>query len=485
MTRDQAVIPNPATAHAVPARQPGAVRATPALAFPKDDAVLQGLLMLLIVSFFAPSEMFMSLGSVNITPTFAVLMLLFPLLLINGRIKWDWPDFAALGIFLCFFVSMILSAEVFEAIESFGRAILTGYAPYIVGRYVIQNPERTKKFLSIVITVTSVLALFAVLESVYRFNVHARFWGLTYRPHDEQRLGMTRAYGWTAHSIMYGLVNAILLPVVVVCIMEKAKFAGRMLWFKLFALLLGCFLSLSTGAWAPALLSVMFVGWDYLFKVKPAVRWLIAYGGFPLTYGVLELASGRPLMRIIMMNFHLSNPTAWHYRWRLYERVFAEMPGHWLFGHGLVTPRSFQRGYTRSIDNHYLYLLLQYGIVGMSAWILVVLLMIGYGARAVWGGLDTPYVRFVRALMFGVIGVLVTQLSVALFSLPETLYWILIGMYVGGVQNCEFEARVIRQQVAKRHVAGARRRQFAHAMRAGAEGQPAVAMSSGSGATHG
>jgi len=140
------------------------------------------------------------------------------------------------------------------------------------------------------------------------------------------------------------------------------------------------------------------------------------------------------------------------------------MPGHWLFGHGLVTPRSFQRGYTRSIDNHYLYLLLQYGLVGMTAWILVVILAIAYGAQAVWGGLDTSYVRFVRAMMFGVLGVMVTQLSVALFSLPEALYWILFGMYIGGVQNCRLEARIIKHHRARRRAAQAqRRRQFAQA----------------------
>jgi len=410
---------------------------------------MDAMIIVFIVTLFVPEAIALHIGSVKLTPMFVISILLFPMLFVWGRIRWAWPELVILALFCSFFVSISLSSPLTRAIEAIGRMFLIGAVPYLVGRYVIQDPRRLTRFLSLVIGLTAAFGVLALLESLNRTNIHSILWGIPYAPHPEDRLGMTRAYGWTTHSIMYGLVNAIFLPIVLVAVIEKMRVVGKWTVLKALGLGLGCFLSLSTGAWGPAVLSLLFVAWDYLCKVKPLIRWPVTFSLMIGGYYTLEVLANRPLLRILMMDLHLSSPEAWYYRWTLYRRVYDVMPGHWWLGHGLFVPPGF-RGWGWSIDNNFLVILMQYGRIGLALWIGLFAAVFLYGGKAVWAGLDTPYVRFTRAIMFGVIGITLTQLSVALFSTPHVLYWLMLGLAVGASQNCAREAKQIKARRAAR-----------------------------------
>jgi len=403
-----------------------------------------------VVTMFIPESIAMYIGSVKLTPMFAVSMIIFPLLFIVGRIRWAWPELIVLLLFTCYFISIVKSSPLPRSIEAIGRMVLAAGVPYLIGRYLTQDTRRLYRVLGLLVTLLAVFAVMALLEAFKGINPHFKLWGIPYVPHPRERLGMTRAQGWTTHAIMFGLVNSILLPVVLVCVIEKLRVVGRWAIFKALALGLGCFLSLSTGAWGPAVLSVLLVGWDYLLKpIKPNIRWPTTGLSMLLGYFLLEVASGRPLLRILMMKLHLSSPEAWHYRWMLYHRVYSVMPGHWLLGHGLQTPEEFQ-GWGWSIDNNYLVILMQYGRVGLIVWIGLFVAVVLHGGKAVWCGYDTSYVRMTRAVVIGLFGIMMTQLSVALFSTAHVMFWLMLGLAVGGAQNCRREYRRIKQTVASR-----------------------------------
>lgn len=401
----------------------------------EDPGWMRLLLFFFLVTLFIPRSVALQLGSVSLTPALASALVMFPLLIFGVRIKFTWPDIIVVLFFLSTFYSTLASSPAAESVESFGRRVLVGGVPYLVGRYVGSRPAVFNTFLRQLMGIMAVLALFLILESVFRFNIHSKIWFEPYTPHKDTRLGLTRAYGWTDHSIMLGVSYAIFVPVMMVAALEKMGKLGNYRWLKLGLLLVGVFTSLSTGAWMPAFLAMALVGWDYLKVFKPSTRWLIMSVGSVSTYLVLEVLSGRPLMRILMMKMHLSDPHAWHYRWSLYQRVYDVMPGHEWFGHGLNTPGSLANSWEYSIDNNFLVVLMQYGRMGLTLWLAVGASVLIYGWKTVWKASDMPYRRVARAVMFAIVTICLTQFSVALFSTAEMLYWLFLGLGIGIAQG--------------------------------------------------
>lgn len=411
--------------------------------------VIEFLLYVMVASLFIPEEIAIQLGVIKLTPAFAVSILLFPLLTFGARLKWVWPDLFVVALFTSIFISSALNSSLERSVESLGRLVLASVVPFLAGRFIMQEPARAKRLLSLLLLLMAMTGLFALLESLVRFNIHSHIWGVRYSPHHEKRLGFTRAHGWTTHAIMFGLVNATFISVILVAAKEKIKLFGRWPWIKLIAISTGCFLSLSTGAWGPAAVSVALVAWDYYAPFNPKKLWPVTAAVMIIGYYVLEFASGRPLLRILMMELHLTSPDAWYYRWRLYERVFEVMPGHWWLGHGLNTPSEF-RGFQSSIDNNFLLMLMQYGRVGLILWIAVPVAIILFAGKAVWAQRPTKTIRLTRAMCFSVFGMLLTQLSVALFSTPRSMYWMMMGLVIGGVFMCRAEQTMLSKRSKKR-----------------------------------
>ena len=423
---------------------------------PHNDGVTsmtEGLLYLLLLCLFIPETIALNIGSIKLTPELAFSILACPLLVFGCRLKWVWPDLLVIALFTSIFISTILSVTFERTMESVGRLVLVSVVPYLAGRFIATDFARMKRFLGFFVTVLAIAAVFSVLESFMRVNVHSVFWGLRYDPHHEKRLGLTRAYGWTSHAIMYGLVNAVFLSVIFVSAKEKLGMFGRYEWLKFFAVSTGCFLSLSTGAWGPAALSIAFVVWDYYAPFKKHKLWPITFAVLIVGYFLLEYASGRPLLRLLMMKMHLTSPDAWYYRWRLYERVYQVMPGHWWLGYGKKTPEAFQ-GFQGSIDNNFLVVLMRYGRIGLILWCAVPIAIIVFAGKAVWASRPTWLVRLGRAMCFSLIGILLTQFSVAVFSSTNNLYWMMMGLIVGVTLMCRAEmARTIARPRRKRRPA--------------------------------
>ena len=393
------------------------------------------LMVLFVVTLFLPDAIFLQLGSTKLTPSLAISIVLFPVLLLPGRIRWTWPDAVVLLFFVLTTASIFMNGEAVQSIESTGRRVLAGMVPYMVGRYVGLRPGTLHPFLRLMLAILTVLGVFVVIETFFRWNVHSFVWQFPYVPHPEQRLGLTRAHGWTSHAIMLGLTYAAFLPVLLVAVKEKLCLAGRLPWIKILIFMAAIFCSLSTGAWLPAVIAVGFVAWDYIKLVPPATRWLSMFVGSIGGYFLLEVASGRPLLRILMMELHLSSEMAWYYRWQLFQRVYGVMPGHWWMGWGMKMPPAMAQSWQTSIDNNYLVILMQYGRVGLILWIGMMLAVLVYGWKSVWKAPDRPHVRVARAMGIAIVAVALTQLSVAMFSTAASVNWMLLGLAVGMAQG--------------------------------------------------
>lgn len=392
------------------------------------------LLMIFMITLFIPKSVALNLGSIALTPTLASAVVLFPALAFSGRIKYAWPDLLIVFFMIATLISTLQSAPIGVCIEAFGRRVLTGGVPYLVGRYLGSHPGVFNPFMRRLMTIMAFLAIFLVLESVLRLNVHSVLWSEPYTPHKAQRMGLTRAYGWTSHSIMLGVSYAVFVPVMMIAAIERLDKLGSLRWLKLGLLMLGVFCSLSTGAWMPAALAVGLVVYDYVKMIPPGPRWLFISVFCSSSYLFLEVLSGRPLLRIMMMKMHLTSEMAWWYRWQLYERVYAVMPGYEWFGHGMKLPGNLANAWQWSIDNNFLVVLMLYGRVGLTLWIAMPACVLLYGWKTVWNAPDSSYRRIARAVMISILTVTLTQLSVAMFSTAEMLNYMFMGLGIGMAQ---------------------------------------------------
>lgn len=411
--------------------------------------VTETLLYGLVIGLFIPEAIALHLGDIALTPVLAISILLFPLLLFGCKVKWVWPDILVFALFTSIFISTLMSVPLEKTLETVGRLVLVSIVPYFAGRFLVMDLARMKRFLGLLVTLCAIMSAFSVLESFFRVNIHSYIWQVGYRPHHEKRLGLTRAHGWTTHAIMFGLVNAVFISVILVSAKEKMIVFGRWQWLKFIAISMGCFLSLSTGAWGPAALSVAFVIWDYFAPFKSRKLWPITFVVLIVGYVVLEYASGRPLLRILMMKMHLTSPDAWYYRWKLYERVYSVMPGYWWMGYGKTVPERF-RGFHGSIDNHFLLTLMRYGRIGLILWCAVPISILLFAGKAIWASHPTKMVRLGRAMCFSLIGILLTQFSVAVFSTTNNLYWLMMGLIVGTTLACRSSQARLSSQPPKR-----------------------------------
>jgi hypothetical protein len=369
-------------------------------------------------------------------------LILCPWLLASSVIHWSWPDKVAVATLVAWFVSNALSADIFRALEASGRVFVDCFTPYLLGRFIALNRSRLRKALTFLAGLMTLGAVLVVIESFAEWNVHQVFWG-NITPvgtvFDEKRLELTRAMGWTSHPIMLGLAYGTLLPVVMQDALHGTRWTGKFAWIKTAATLAALFLSLSSGAWILGALAMGLLIVDRMPALAARVKWSAVFVGAPLMYAALEGLANRPLLRILMMKLHLSSPMAWYYRWRLYERVYASMPGYWWLGHGLAIPEEFARTSGWSVDNQYLCLLLLHGYVGMIMWILAMAAVFFHNSKIVWMGPDTDLVRLTRAIRIAILASSLAQLSVALFSTANILLWLFMGLAVGLGQLCVLE----------------------------------------------
>lgn len=403
--------------------------------------LLATLVTLYILALFVPQAVYVTFGPLQLTPTRLLALAMFPLLVSgSGKIRWAWPDLFVVAAFGAPFLSYVARGGIAAAVESGGRQFLDGSVAYMVGRAVASNGAWLIRTMRLLIGLLAVLAVFVVLEATAEINVHLTIWGALGNVgtvYDEQRLGFTRARGWTTHPIMLGLVYAMFLPFAIQAAVDRTGMAGRLAPLKAVALGAGAFFSMSSGGWIAALVVVALSAWDRFVRVPAALRWGFFFVMTPLSYIVLEVIANRPLLRILMMRLHISSPDAWAYRWRLNQRVLEQMPGHWPLGWGLELPAAFSFGVSGwSIDNQYLMLLLMTGVIGLSTWIALMLAVLAHRAWQVWGAGDDARSNAARAARFAVLSMAAAQFSVAVFSTAAVVMWLVMGLAISMGQAC-------------------------------------------------
>lgn len=391
----------------------------------------------LTIAWFIPSEVYLLLGTIELPPRRVVGIFAFVVFLARRRYRFTQLDLLAASTFAAYIFSTAINAGIMTGLEAGGRYSIDYGSVYLAGRCIgAAGPQSVNKFLSRLAVSMAFFALALPIESWTRTNFFHMIWQVEYNPFPEFRWGLQRAHGWAQHPIMLGLSYACIFPWVLNRFLDQPKSPHNAL--VLLAVTVGVFCSLSAGAYGMVAVTLLLMAWDRVAPLAPKIRWVGFWSMLGAMLAVAKLVTDTPLLMIIMYRARfLSNGYA--YRFQLYERIYAVMPGHWLFGYGPNFPPAFSGPYASSIDNHYLVLMLYSGYLGHTLWLLFNWAMVWKFTQTVFFQPDSPITREYRVFGITLLGIMFAAVSVFLFSFGAFMVWLFIGLTVGICQFCRRE----------------------------------------------
>ena len=293
--------------------------------------------------------------------------------LLSGKISIkvtlaDWLMFIHVVV-ICF--SSIYHNAFGQGTETAVSTFIRMGVAYFVARVVICNLLCYRYFVRIVILITSVSAIFGIIEmltgySVIRALYRTLFPSIEYIQLHGKRLGLFRAQTTFQHSILYGLSSVIAFALAVY---YKPHYLGmKPKLFKLCIVLCstGVFASLSSAPWLAMLLCILFLVYGKIFKdYKNRWRTIIIIIG--LLFLITSVLSNRGPVKLIItyMTFHAQTG---YTRIGMWESVIAMIPNYWQIGWG------WGAGWPRvdwyiweSIDSYYALWFVRSGIIPIIA----------------------------------------------------------------------------------------------------------------------
>jgi hypothetical protein len=187
------------------------------------------------------------------------------------------------------------------------------------------------------------------------------------------RGGLTRPAGTSVHPLEYAVILTMTLPVAIVCALHAKRGRAVVMWVLAAMIVLALMLSSSRSAYVglAAALITMVLG------LRGSARWWIAGGGFALACFVY-LVAPRALTNLRYLFQAGADDPSVQSRTSSYSVVEALVAYSPFAGRGFGT---FLPAY-RILDNEYLVLLMEVGVIGLLAVIALLLAAVGSVLRA-------------------------------------------------------------------------------------------------------
>ena len=398
---------------------------------------LRGLVVYIAVLAWYPSFLAVPIGTIDLTVTRIVMLALFVKLFLH-RGATEQSRFVIIDkLIIIYFVCQILAGvftvdSLAQFLENRAGAAFDMVLPYFAVRLIIQDKQQYLSLLKSILVISVPLAVFGVWECLTGENPFAFLWSYYAWATDVEftpmhRSGLFRAKVVFPHPIMYGLFFAMFGPVCV-GLLRQPRQKRRLYYAGLVVMGIGVFASMSSG---PALTLMLAISFILFYKHRKS--WRLVVGIAVVMCLVVEVASNRHFYDVLG-RFTFNSGTAW-YRSRLFEVAFFDggMSGHWLAGFGQADPgwgpRIDMRDFT-DIVNHYVLVLVRYGLIGLIPFIAILIAIskrLAGALRICISEEERWLVWCVTASLFGLLGGI---FSVSLFGQPIVLFYMIMGFSV-------------------------------------------------------
>lgn len=237
------------------------------------------------------------------------------------------------------------------------------------------------------------------------------------------RMGLERAQFVFAHPIHYGLWCGLAFGTVLIGLRGAVSVVRRILWAS--AIGLGTFLSLSSGPFLALMVQLGLIAYGFGMRRVTRHAWRIFGIGAVIFYVLVEVFSDRPAYLAIISRLVMSPYTA-YLRATLLDYGLAQIGRTPVLGIGFYRDWGLPIWMSGSIDNHWLFTALTYGVPAFA-------FMFGAFLAALIGAGRRPFAVDSRLwnLRFGwmvvCIGLMLTIATVAIWAELQTICFFVLG----------------------------------------------------------
>jgi hypothetical protein len=328
----------------------------------------------------------------------------------------------------------------FEAmVENRGGYLMDTWCSYMAARFIVTDRARLLSVIKCVGLALVPLAILGVIECVTSWQPFAPLW--VYSPWwrggtrfvSEGRFGFARAIGPFSHSILFGGVFAMFLPLIY-CLRGEKNNGGPLTYILSGVALVGALSSMSSG---PYVMVIVVVVCLMMEKHKARVKPLFIFIVFSCIF--IGMASNRSFYHVIASWANPLGGAGWH-RARLIDLAIENFNEWWLIGYGDRDPGwGPQLGMAHTdLTNEYILKGVRYGLLGIIV-LCAVLAKAFQGLVATHRKVIQPASKSLcwafGSLLFGVV---VTWMSVSFFGQLVTLFYCCLGM-IGSLCGDKFD----------------------------------------------
>jgi hypothetical protein len=227
-------------------------------------------------------------------------------------------------------------------------------------------------------------------------------------------------------SIMFGLFFAMMGPI---CtgLWGYTKRKGLLI-AGLGLMLVGMLSSVSSGPWLAGIVACGVMAFYPLRRY-----WKVALVFIVLFLAAIDVASNRRWYHVLASYSTLDAGTAYYRIGLMEEALGGGMSGHWLVGYGMVGQggtQSFNWKH-RDIVNHYILILVRYGLLALVPFVAAVTAGFFRLTRALGHAVQENARWLAWTVMATLVGILAAMFSVSLFGQPGNLFYILLALAAG------------------------------------------------------
>jgi hypothetical protein len=276
-------------------------------------------------------------------------------------------------------LGVVLNATALIHLEEFtlGLKKLVLLGSYIVLLFIVASvvrPSEVPKFVTLLIGVAALCAIGTIVE--YRFGYNAFYeWSAKLFPGNvaipgdllgRDSLGRLTVYGPGGHALEVATLLGMAMPFAVVRLIKQPDLRGRVIYGLVLAFLIAGALATEKKTAAVAPVASLFVVAAY--RPRLIVRRLLPMG---LILGVLvALMSPGAIQSIVSQLSNLDGSRSTQDRTSDYDGVVPDVTSHLLMGRGFQT---YDHTKYRILDNEYLGMIVGVGLIGLIAFVAIML----------------------------------------------------------------------------------------------------------------
>ena len=344
-----------------------------------------------------------------------------------------------LAYLFCGTVSTVLSIEPLISIYALiGRDLIEQFLLFYLALYFLRSADQWRPMKAALLLTTVIVCLLGLYEFLTLSNPLYPDRGFFVRE------SIPRIQSFFFHPIALGSYMNLVAPFVLVEIVQSRRVHAKILYsFMLLAVVAVVFLTVSRGPWICLAIEFAMVGVYWVAKRRKQALLTVLFAALVLANAVVAYQFSETAQRMFapILSPHTQDEASpEYYRVMLFRTVIDYMEGaRWIYGYGpnvffaagLEARYSDHTVVITAADNHFLKILLEYGLAGLLAFIAMLAAAVA-ACHSAFRGAGEEHKMAALACLASATGFILVNTTAGMFHIYPlgTLFWLAVAFAV-------------------------------------------------------